>query len=116
MSQDDTRYIYVLVRKDLSLSQQAVQSCHAAIESARKFVKPDQEHPHLILCGVNNESALKREASKLQALGVRFAKFHEADCNNELTAVATELISGDRRRYFRRYKLLKQNAETRAPP
>ena len=47
-----------------------------------------------------------REASRLEDQGIRFACFHEPDRNNELTAIATEPITGETRRYFRRYNLV----------
>jgi hypothetical protein len=108
--------VYVLVRKDLSLPQQAVQSCHAAIEATRLFISPTQQHPHLVLCGVRDESALKREVCRLELDGVRFAPFYEPDRDNELTAIATEPIADSAKRHFRRYNLLEQGVEVRGPP
>jgi hypothetical protein len=34
-------YTYIIVRKDISHEQQAVQACHAALEAGFKFKKPD---------------------------------------------------------------------------
>ena len=115
-SQGDVQYIYVLVRKDLSFPQQAVQSCHAAIEATRLFLSPEHSHPHLVLCGVRDQSTLERETSRLMSKGIRFVEFHEPDRNDELTAIATEPIAGDARRMFRRYDLLEHVASGVDPP
>lgn len=99
--------MYVLVRKDLSFSQQVVQSCHASIEAALHLIPTTIEHPHVIVCGVDNEDKLKKAASKLDCLGVRFKRFHEADMQDQLTALATGPIYGDNRKIFKNYQLLK---------
>lgn len=102
-------YVYIFVREDLSPSQMAVQSCHAAIEATRAFAPgQDQEHPHLVLLSVKNEDELLKAYERLQHYGIQVAKFQEPDRNNETTAIATAPIPGDseQRRLFRNYKLL----------
>ncbi|MEM6258218.1 MAG: peptidyl-tRNA hydrolase [Planctomycetota bacterium] len=99
--------MYVLVRTDLPPAQQAVQSCHASIEAARHFLEPDAHHPHLVVCGIRGEEALHQARDRLEALGVRCCAFVEPDRDHEVTALATEPLSGRRRRLLRRYKLLK---------
>jgi hypothetical protein len=98
--------VYVLVREDLSPSQQVVQSCHAAIEAARTFLPPEHEHPHLVICGVRDEPALWARLHRLQERGVHFRPFFEPDLGGQLTALATEPLSGDDRRLFRSLRLL----------
>jgi hypothetical protein len=98
--------VYVLVRKDLSPAQQVVQSCHAVAEAARSLLPPDQEHPHLIVCGVRDERGLWQSLDRLRRLGIRFHAFTEPDLGGQLTALATEPVFGDRRRLFRRFQLL----------
>jgi hypothetical protein len=100
--------MYVLVRKDLSPAQQVVQSCHAVAEAARSLLPPDpdQEHPHLIVCGVRDERSLWQSLDRLRRLGVRFHAFCEPDLGGQLTALATEPVFGDQRRLFRRFPLL----------
>lgn len=105
----------MLVRKDLPLTQQAVQACHAAIEAAREFLSPSGVHPHLVLCGVNNEATLHRETKRLEKLGIRFACFREPDRAGELTALATEPLRGEARRPMRRYQLLEEEDMTGSP-
>lgn len=113
--------MYVLVRRDIPAAQQSVQACHAAIEAARKFLAPGDEHPHLVLCGIADGSMLLRERERLDARGVRTACFYEPDIGGELTAIATEPLSGDARRLMRRYKILKEQdldglPRSRGPP
>jgi hypothetical protein len=98
--------VYVLVRRDLPPSQQAVQACHAAIEVARNWISQDLEHPSVIVCGIRDEQILEKSLKKLQSQGVQCKTFHEPDRGNELTAIATEPIYGDRRKLFRSYQLL----------
>ncbi len=105
MTQD--KYIYILVRRDLSPIQQLVQATHAGIESARQFLPIDHEHPHLVVCGVKGEEQLKNTVNKLKSQGIRFAEFIEPDRNNELTAAATAPIFGEDRRYFKNFNCLK---------
>ena len=52
------QYIYVIVRNDLSNAQKAVQSSHAVIESSRKFLPINAEHPSVIILIVKNQKKL----------------------------------------------------------
>lgn len=106
-------YVYVITRRDLSLPQQAVQAAHAVIESSRHFghFTREQEHPHLVLCAVENERHLSQAASKLRGAGLSITEWREPDQGNALTAIASPPVSGDARKLFKRYQLL--NPEVR---
>jgi hypothetical protein len=98
----------VFVRNDLTLPQQAVQACHAAIEAARHgLFPPGDEHPHLVLCGIRSEIALQSVLLRLQRLQIRHQPFLEPDLGDQLTAVCTEPVRDERRRGLRGYTLLR---------
>ena len=95
------------MRKDLTPSQIAVQSCHAAIEATRNgLIPPEIEHPNLVLIGSENLPALLQIRAKLRTLGIRFQEFVEPDIGNQITAIATAPLSGDIRKHFKKYQLL----------
>jgi hypothetical protein len=99
-------YLYTITRNDLSPPQKAVQSTHAAMEAARAYLKPDDEHPSVIMCIVKGETKLMMTAEKLRAAGIRFREFREPDIGNQLTAIATEPLTGNRREPLKHYQLL----------
>jgi len=101
--------VYVLVRSDLTVPQQAVQSAHAVLEASRQGLIPAGiDHPNLVLCHVSGFTQLLDEAENLRALGVQLAVFNDSDHKFPSTALATEPIRGDRRRLFKRFRLLKE--------
>lgn len=93
-----------------------MQSCHAAINAAKKFLITEQVHPHLVLCGLKDESALKKELLKLTAYGIKTQVFVEPDLDNSLTAIATEPLRGIHRKPMKRYTLLTAEHSARSPP
>lgn len=99
------------MRKDLSIEQQSVQAIHAAMEAARHFLPVGQTHPHLALLGVESENQLLIALDRIQSAGIKVQKFHEPDIGGQLTAIATESLSGDRRKLFKRYRLLQHKDE-----
>ena len=99
-------YMYILVRKDLSARQQAVQSCHAAIESARNFINPGDEHPSTIICHVKGEDKLLMCANELKEKGIDFQLFREPDLHNQATALASKPLRGKDRQVFSRFQLM----------
>ena len=93
--------MYVLLRKDLTPSQQAVQGGHALAEFLLN--NPTQwNNGTLIYLGVNNERQLIKWAHKLCDLDINFVTWREPDMYNELTALAT-YSNGD---IFKRLNLL----------
>jgi hypothetical protein len=94
--------MYVLVRTDLPPPQRAVQACHAVLE-ARHFISEDDDHPHLVLCGVADLLALQEAVA---TIGQDHAVFIEADIGDEPTAAAFKPVRGPDRRPFRKLKLL----------
>lgn len=108
MTQVENKYCYVIVRRDLSNSSQAVQAIHASIEATRhSLITAEQVHPHVVLCGVKNMTKLIGLSQKLDQAGVQYRAFFEPDLNNEITAIATEPISGDSRQLFKNIQCLK---------
>lgn len=101
-------YMYVIVRKDLTTSQQLVQACHAVAEAAALFLAPEQiQHLHIVACGVKNEAALRKSQEKIQQQSIRCRTFIESDLNDQATALATEAVYAEQRHIFRPYQLLK---------
>lgn len=82
----ENKKLYVLVRKDLNTSYQAVQAGHAVAE----WLLHDQswQNNTLIYLGVKDESELIYWANKLEYKGIKYVGFKEPDIGNELTAIA----------------------------
>ena len=56
---------------------------------------------------VSDEEALIEANASIRAGGISTRIFVESDIGNQHTALATEIVSGVQRRFFRNYKLLK---------
>jgi hypothetical protein len=98
----------VFVRTDLSLAQQSVQSCHAAIECANLFnLKSLHDHPSVIILAAKNLSKLQQAGSFLKGHHVEYVEFREPDMDHELTAIATEPIYDKDRGLFKKFQLLR---------
>jgi len=98
------------MRDDLSRVYGAVQACHAAIGGGQFLIPKDIPHPHLVLCKTSSEEELLKIAARLDSEGVRHYLFTEPDIENQSTALITEPVYGDKRRMFRRYQCLRENA------
>ena len=99
-------YVYIFVRKDLPAEQQAVQAIHASIESAKHFDFP-KDPPNIVLCHVKDEGSLDEHCNTMLEAGVRYQAIREPDMDYHLTAAATEPICGERRKMFRKFRLLR---------
>lgn len=103
----------MVVRNDISPAQKAVQASHAAILAARTFLDkleqygPFEESPNLVICTVENDDILNEEFFRVLNCDISCVMFHEADMDNQTTAFATRLVSGDERKVFSKLKLLK---------
>jgi len=82
--------LFVIVRKDLTTSQQAVQAGHAVAA----FLLHGQffrrwENETLIYLGVKGLIQLENLKRKFHYNDISFVEFREPDLNNETTAIAT---------------------------
>jgi 2-polyprenyl-3-methyl-5-hydroxy-6-metoxy-1,4-benzoquinol methylase len=82
--------LYVLVRKDLNKSQQAVQAGHAVAEYLLRGPSTFWGNGTLVYLAVRNEEELKAWTDKISAAGYEVTPFFEPDRGNEMTAFATE--------------------------
>ena len=98
-------HVYVLVRQDLSLAQQNVQSIHAVLCASMSDLI-GSIHPHLVLGKVKDEPELLKWADKLDAKGVKFSMFREPDIGNQATALATEPLYNGKRSILKNVKLV----------
>lgn len=106
---NDKKHFYVLIRKDLPLPQQIVQSIHAAYEAAGKFNDDTSQTYSTVLCQVSNEEDLIKASRKLEYSGIRHHIFKEPDINFQSTALCTEPLTQDRRKIFSNWKLWKED-------
>ena len=84
--------LFVIVRKDLTTSQQAVQAGHAVaafLLDGHFFRRWENET--LIYLGVKGLTQLENIKRKFQFNDIPFIEFHEPDLNDETTAIATNV-------------------------
>lgn len=86
--------LYVLIRKDLSASQIAVQGGHALAELLLKGDRKSWDNGTLVYLGVKNQACLKNWIRKLEAYEVQHSIFREPDIGNEITAISA-VSNGD---------------------
>lgn len=82
--------LYVIVRKDLSPSQRAVQSGHAVAEFLLHGPFSRWSNGTLVYLGVKSLHQLENLKEKLKLYNVPFTEFKEPDIGNETTAIATD--------------------------
>lgn len=99
-------YVYILVRRDLPSAYQAVQAAHAAISSCQRGLIDNIRHPILVVATVENEDELLRASVNLTNNGLPHSVFFEDDIKS-FAALATGCVTGDTRKAFRKYPLLK---------
>jgi hypothetical protein len=82
--------LFVVVRKDLTPSQRAVQAGHALAEYLLHGPNFRWKNEILIYLGVKDLKQLENVRRKLEFEGIRYSQFKEPDMNNELTALASD--------------------------
>jgi hypothetical protein len=97
--------IYVLVRQDISIEQQLVQSAHAAAEAARSHYRDGHGIASLIVLSVPDRFALYKARDRLLAKGILSEIFFEPDFGMGHSALATEPLTNAQRRHLRSWSL-----------
>ena len=82
--------LYVIVRKDISISQRAVQAGHAVAEFLLRGPLSRWKNGTLIYLGVKGLIQLENLKFKLDTLKIPYVEFREPDIGNEVTAIATD--------------------------
>jgi peptidyl-tRNA hydrolase len=82
--------MFVIVRKDLSTSQQAVQAGHALAEYLMHGPFSRWSNGTLIYLGVKGLKQLENIKHKFEMEGIPYIEFREPDLNNETTAITTD--------------------------
>lgn len=84
---------YIIVRKDLTPSQQAVQAAHAAQEVGFRSDLPESP-VHLVLLGVKDAQEFSQIIRKLSKAKIQFELFYEPDDDMGHTALCTYPAEG----------------------
>lgn len=104
-------YVYVFIRKDLSLAQQLVQSNHSSVEAGFRFKQPI-ETARLVMLEVPDVAGLQEAAAHLDSLGIEHHLFFEPDFDIGHSAITTRPVYGEERLPLRKYPLYKPEAVT----
>lgn len=94
--------LYVIVRKDLSTSQQAVQAGHALAEFLLHGPATRWKNGTLVYLGIRDLFQLEKLKRKLEIDQITYKEFKEPDIGNQTTAIA----SVGNNRHFERLNLL----------
>jgi peptidyl-tRNA hydrolase len=85
--------LFVIVRKDLSTSQRAVQAGHAVAQFLLCSPSTRWKNGTLIYLGVKGLKQLENLKHKFTLNGITFTEFKEPDIGYETTAIATDMPS-----------------------
>lgn len=88
----EASYIYILIRKDLSLAQQGVQAVHAGMQAVHKHGGL-KEDTRLVMLSVKNEEELLLWKNKTDFNGLSNELFFEPDYDMGWSALATAPIN-----------------------
>lgn len=103
-NRETAKYVYILVRTDLSIEQQSVQAIHAGMAATHKF-KELSEDTRLALLAVPSEKELEGWMHKLTEKGIAFEPFFEPDYETGYSALATIPISSTQGRCMKSLNL-----------
>lgn len=92
--------LYVVVRKDLSKAQQAVQGGHALAEYVLRNRDTDWDNGTLVYLGIRDENELIDLTKKLDCDRICHTRFREPDIGDQMTAIAS-LGNNDHFKYMR---------------
>lgn len=106
----NNKYLYILIRQDLSQEQMIVQSSHLAWEVSKKHSL--DFHPCFVVIGVKNEESLNMEFYKLRDKNIDLQCFREPMFDNTLTAIGFLSESSEQRKMMKKYQLLKLGKKT----
>lgn len=81
--------LYVVVRNDLSRSQQAVQAGHALAEYVLANRNIDWDNGTLVYLSIRDEHELKDLTERLEYDRIHHNSFREPDMDNQMTAIAS---------------------------
>lgn len=99
-----TPYMYIFIRKDLTVPQQIVQASHAALEAGFAYNQPAGS-TYIVLISIKNQSDLTKVSDRLTSQGIDHQKFFEPDYDTGYTAIATRPLFGTEREPLKRYSL-----------
>ncbi len=103
---EESKYVYIFVRQDLSKEQQLVQSAHVALVLGSKL-KGKVEGLYFTVIGIPRLIDFCDVMKKLQEHGTKYEIFYEPDQGNTITAIATYPILKSKRGKLLDYKLLR---------
>lgn len=95
-------YTYIFVRQDISVAQQMVQACHAAMLTPSNITR-------IVIFGLKDLQTLENELQRLTKKGVVCYPFFEPPMRNELTAIATKPMTKKEGQIFSHHKLWQNN-------
>jgi len=95
----------VIVRTDLPIEQQLVQSCHAAYEAGLRLATPVPDTDYSVICSVNSEEDLREAHRGLLDQRIPTVLFTEADLDDQATALASAPVVGEQRKAFSEFRL-----------
>jgi hypothetical protein len=99
-----TPYTYCFIRKDMPTHYQIIQAAHATQEITKEIDHPENTC-HFILFEAKDEQDLIDIKMRLEDKGIKSHMFHEPDYDTGHTAIATEPIYGNDRRFFKKFKM-----------
>ncbi|MEM2159369.1 MAG: hypothetical protein QXN55_00230 [Candidatus Nitrosotenuis sp.] len=99
-------YVYVIVRKDISHEQKAVQAFHATLKAGFAFQQPGRP-ASIVVLEVPGRCALLETAKRLERKGIEHIIFYEPDFGMGHSAIAPRpVFTSAERKIFYVYPLL----------
>ena len=101
-------YIYSIIRKDIPLADQIVQTAHSAYHAGSRFGLDPRiinNIPNMVLLEVKDREELIDLAEKLYAKKIRHYSFFEPDDDLGLTSITTDPLDGEERKVFSNMRL-----------